>query len=73
MNDKMEYIDKMAGQAMQAMISKLPMYDVENEFGKGIPKNELATIKEHIALSAYEYAQWMYYVRHHTEDWLKKQ
>lgn len=73
MKSKIEQLDEFAGLAMQAMISKLPMYDTNGDFGKEIKPEELAVIKEHIALSAYEYAEWMLVARKYAVEWVNNQ
>lgn len=51
--------DYFAAKAMQAIISKMPLFDSEGEFGKKSTKPENKKINSDVAESAYYYADAM--------------
>lgn len=71
-NKNEQLLDQFAGQAMQALIQKMPFYDDKGEFGKQVTSDELRTIKENLVATAYEYASLMMIARLKSIDWLKE-
>ncbi|MGI9582634.1 hypothetical protein ACR1PO_15670 [Chryseobacterium sp. RRHN12] len=72
MEKEIELLDHFAGQALQALISKMPFYDVNGEYGEKLTQDELTVIKEGIAATAYEYASYMLIKRKDSLKWIDK-
>lgn len=53
--------DYFAGLSLQALISKMPMLDQKSEFGKQMEEQEMQSVKNDLAKSAWAYADWMLY------------
>ena len=70
--DKLDMLDMFATAALQALISKMPLYDIKGEYGKEITEKEIQIIKRTITLTAYEYAEWMMIAREDGKKWLKQ-
>lgn len=71
MEKDIELLDKFAGQALQALISKSPFFDVKGELGEKININELADFKRELTKTAFVYAEWMIIAREGAIEWLK--
>lgn len=71
-NKKQDLLDKFAMSALTALISKMPFYDSEEEYGISIDEDELQTIKKKLTATAYEYAGWMMIAREDIKKWLSK-
>ena len=69
---KQDKLDMFAAAALQALISKMPLYDVKGKYGKEVTEEEIQMIKETITLTAYEYAEWMMTAREDGKKWLKQ-
>ena len=63
-------LDLFAASALQALISKMPFYDVNGEYGTRTPQEELTKIKKGVTETAYEYASYMLIARKKQESWL---
>ncbi|MDV3706678.1 hypothetical protein CMU55_19435 [Elizabethkingia anophelis] len=70
MDKQQELLDQFAQSALNALIAKMPFYDVKGEYGKQIPSDELMLIKEGITFTAYEYDSWMMIARENQKEWL---
>lgn len=72
MEKEIELLDQFAGNALEALISKMPFYDAKGEYGKEISQEELTIIKEGVAATAYEYASYMLIKRKDSLKWLEQ-
>lgn len=72
LEDQVKLLDHFAGQAMAALISKMPFYDEKGKYGKKKSQEELTVIKEGIAATAYEYASYMVIKRKKSLDWMAR-
>jgi len=72
MKNKQDLLDQFAMSALNGLISKMPFFDSNNEFGKAINEGDLQRIKKDITATAYEYAGWMMIVRENSKKWLKE-
>lgn len=72
MEKEIELLDQFAGQALQALISKMPFYDANGEYGEKVSQDELTVIKEGLAATAYEYASYMLIKRKDSLKWIEK-
>ena len=70
MEKQQELLDQFAQSALNALIAKMPFYDVKGEYGKEVAPNELQNIKKDLAATAYEYASWMMIARENQKEWL---
>lgn len=72
LDGQVKLLDHFAGQALNALILKMPFYDLKGEFGKQVSQEELTVIKEGVAKTAYEYASYMLIHRKDSLEWMKK-
>ncbi|MCT4151315.1 hypothetical protein HZP59_08730 [Elizabethkingia anophelis] len=70
MEKQQELLDQFAQSALNALIAKMPFYDVKGEYGKQIPSDELRLIKEGVTATAYEYASLMMIARENQKEWI---